>query len=108
MSNSDLFVLASLHEGFGVVYLEAMYCKLPVIAADEGGQVDLLEEGLSGHLVKIGDVNQMSSALDSILSNTEKARKMGEYNVGHVNNFSISRLAAKYEEQFEALCNVNR
>ncbi len=104
LANSDLFILASLHEGFGVVYLEAMYCGLPIIAADIGGQVDLLEEGLSGHLVRIGDVDQMSVAIDSVFSSSEQAAKMGEHNIRHVQNFAISRLAAQYEEQLKPLC----
>jgi L-malate glycosyltransferase len=101
LSNSDLFALVSLHEGFGVVYLEAMYCGLPIIAADEGGQVDLLADGESGRLVPVGDVATLEQALRKLLQDKAAARCMGEANRLRFEEFSIARLAARYEQVYE-------
>jgi glycosyltransferase involved in cell wall biosynthesis len=107
LSNSDVFTLASLHEGFGVVYLEAMYCGLPVIAADEGGQVDLLQDGETGRLVPIGDKDAMARSLREILENEEIAGRMGNYNQQRFQEFSVANLARRYEEKFDAVRSRN-
>ena len=104
LSNSDLFTLISLHEGFGVVYLEAMYCGLPVIAADQGGQTDLLQHGKTGSLVPIGDERAIADSLRGLLEDDALARRIGDYNCQRVQEFSISNLARRYEEAFEKCC----
>lgn len=103
LAASNLFVLSSLHEGFGVVYLEAMYCGLPVIAADIGGQTDLLEQAKTGFMVPIGDVEQMSEALNTVLSNDGLAEEMSAHNKQHILNFSIAKLASQYELAYSTL-----
>jgi glycosyltransferase involved in cell wall biosynthesis len=101
LANSDVFTLISLHEGFGVVYLEAMFCGLPVIAADQGGQVDILRDGETGHLVPIGDAMAIAGGLRKILENPELARKMSDTNRRRFNDFSIANLAQRYTELFQ-------
>jgi glycosyltransferase involved in cell wall biosynthesis len=103
LSNSDLFTLISLHEGFGVVYLEAMYCGLPVIAADQGGQVDILTDGETGRLVPIGDKDATTQSLRDLLENGQFARRAGDYNRQRFQDFSISNLARRYEDVFDAV-----
>ncbi len=102
LSNCDLFTLVSLHEGFGVVYLEAMYCGLPVIAADEGGQTDLLKDGETGRLVPIGDAGRLAQSLRDLLENVQLAQSIGDYNIGRFREFSISSQARRYEDVFAA------
>lgn len=101
LSNSDVFALISLHEGFGVVYLEAMYCGLPVIAADQGGQVDLLSDGETGRLVPIGDAAEIAGSLRLILDDPARARQIGDYNRRRFEEFSIENLARRYEAVLE-------
>jgi len=48
---ADVFALSSLHEGFGLVYLEAMCCGLPVVSNLDGGQRDFLEDGVNARIV---------------------------------------------------------
>ena len=103
LANSDVFALISLHEGFGIVYLEAMYCGLPVIAADQGGQIDLLEDGATGALVSIGDADGITESLRQLIDNEGLASRIGEFNRRRFEEFSISSLAARYELAFEAV-----
>jgi glycosyltransferase involved in cell wall biosynthesis len=45
LASADVFVSTSQHEGFGLMYLEAMACGLPVVTYDNGGQTDFLQDG---------------------------------------------------------------
>lgn len=103
LSNSDVFALVSLHEGFGVVYLEAMYCGLPVIAANEGGQVDLLSDMETGRLVSVGDVKSLTNSLSELLGDEERCRHIGKTNRLRFEQYSIASLALRYVRAFEKL-----
>ncbi|MEX0930301.1 MAG: glycosyltransferase [Candidatus Paceibacterota bacterium] len=62
----DVFVLASAHEGFGLVIAEAMMHGLPVIATKVGGVVSIVRDGETGVLVPVGDVRALASALGEV------------------------------------------
>ncbi len=65
LNRSDVFVLASRTETFGVVYAEAMLAGLPVIATKCGGPEDFVDE-TNGKLVDVGDVNALSQEMDNM------------------------------------------
>ncbi|MES2668566.1 MAG: glycosyltransferase family 4 protein [Patescibacteria group bacterium] len=67
LSNADVYALSSLHEGFGIVIQEAMQVGLPVVATNEGGQVDLIKEGVNGYLVPVGDETAFAAAILRLL-----------------------------------------
>ena len=103
LSNSDIFALVSLHEGFGIVYLEAMYCGLPIIAADEGGQTDILDVAESGRLVPAGDIRTLTQSFTELLGDDQHRQEIGSSNRLRFNRYSISRLAQQYEQAFQEL-----
>lgn len=65
------FVLPSGKEGFGIVFLEAMYFGAPVIAARARGAVDAVEDGVTGLLVDYGDVTALRRALQTLLDDSQ-------------------------------------
>jgi glycosyltransferase involved in cell wall biosynthesis len=75
LASSDLFVLTasllpSSHEGFGIVYLEANACGIPVLAARQAGAAEAVADGVSGMFVQVPTVDAVSSALEQFLSGT--------------------------------------
>jgi glycosyltransferase involved in cell wall biosynthesis len=74
----DLFVMPSRYDSFGIVYLEAWRCGKPVIGAKVGAIPEVIEEGKDGLLVEFGEVNQLASAIISLLNNPDLCREMGE------------------------------
>ncbi len=72
----DAFVMPSLVEGFGLVYLEAMGHGLPVIATPNTGIADLIDDGVQGRLVAPGDVASCASAIEALLSEPARLPEM--------------------------------
>lgn len=73
----DVFAMPSRKEGFGIVFLEAMFYKKPVIAGDHGGSREIVEDGRTGILVQHGDIESITEAILRVLSDRERASKMG-------------------------------
>jgi phosphatidyl-myo-inositol dimannoside synthase len=74
---AEIFALPSSGEGFGFVYLEAMAREKPVIGGAHGGAPEVIRDGVTGYLVQHDDPEQLTTSLDTLLSNPELARKMG-------------------------------
>ncbi|HJT17312.1 MAG TPA: N-acetyl-alpha-D-glucosaminyl L-malate synthase BshA [Thermoanaerobaculia bacterium] len=74
---SDLFLLPSEAESFGMAALEAMASEVPVIATRSGGLPEVVEDGEAGYLLPVGDVDAMAARAIEILSDVHLQRRMG-------------------------------
>jgi glycosyltransferase involved in cell wall biosynthesis len=97
---SDLFVSASQHEGFGLVFLEALAFGLPVICYDRGGQTDFLKTGETGAVVKLNDQRGLIEAIDNQLADREARTRIAQHNLRLVEDYFIDTCAARYEAVF--------
>jgi glycosyltransferase involved in cell wall biosynthesis/GT2 family glycosyltransferase len=77
-ASCDIFVAPSRYESFGLVYLEAMRYGKPVVACRVGGSVEVVEDGITGLLVEPGDSQALEAALDCLLADADRRRRMGE------------------------------
>jgi glycosyltransferase involved in cell wall biosynthesis len=76
-AEADVFVLPSKKEGFGIVFLEAMWNRLPVVAARFAGTLDVVADGITGILVPPDNRQHLASALTSLLLLPEEREAMG-------------------------------
>lgn len=101
LSISDVFVSTSQHEGFGLVFLEAMAFGLPVVCYDRGGQVDFLSTPATGAVVRLNDLEAFTAALQELARAPALRDGIRERNRARVEGFFIDRCAAAYESIFE-------
>ena len=94
---SDLFLLPSETESFGLVALEAMAARVPVISSNTGGLPELNVHGKTGYLVDIGDVNAMAKYGIKLLQDDILLSKFKENAYQRALEFSIDKIVPMYE-----------
>jgi glycosyltransferase involved in cell wall biosynthesis len=108
---SNVYVSTSQHEGFGLVFLEAMSCGLPVVCYDHGGQADFLDDGLTGCVLPLNDLHAFAASCRRIAMDREFRERVSQENRRRVEELYVERCADRYEEIFrEAIrrCGVQR
>jgi N-acetyl-alpha-D-glucosaminyl L-malate synthase BshA len=101
---ADLFLFPSQSESFGLAALEAMACGVPVVGTRSGGLVEVVEDGVTGHLAEVGDVEAMTEAAAAILSDPERRSAMAEAaRRAAVERFSAEIIIPQYEALYRRL-----
>lgn len=101
---SDLKLLLSEKEAFGLVMLEAMACGVPGIGTNIGGIPEVIEPDVNGYLVELGDTEQAAAKGAAILTDKKLAARLREGAIDTVaSKFHSSRILKEYEELYERL-----
>ncbi len=98
---SDLFLLPSETESFGLAALEAMVHSVPVISSNTGGLPEVNTGGFSGYLHDVGDVKGMAESAISILSDHETLMKFKKQSREAAERFDINNIVPRYEELYK-------
>ncbi|HSP34199.1 MAG TPA: N-acetyl-alpha-D-glucosaminyl L-malate synthase BshA, partial [Thermoanaerobaculia bacterium] len=102
LGGSDLFLLPSDAESFGMAALEAMAAEVPVIATNAGGMPEVVDDGINGYLLPVGDVDGMAARAIEILSDDDIGRRMGAAGrEAAVEKFDVNRIVPQYREFYE-------
>jgi len=108
LQNSDIFVSTSEHEGFGLVFVEAMAYGLPVVCYDNGGQTDFLSSGRNGFIVPLNDLDAIVRRCVQLVAETATRERIGKTNVEDVREYFIDQCTMRYELQFEEILRSRR
>jgi len=103
LSISDVFLLPSSAESFGLAALEAMACGVPVVATRVGGIPELVTHGKSGFLVQEHDIQGLAESVLQILSNSEKHQQFRQSAYKAAMQFEKSKTVIQYENLYEAV-----
>lgn len=95
---SDVFILASTTESFGLVALEAMASSVPVVSTNSGGLPEVNKDGFSGYLSDVGDINNMAKNAIKILKDSTKLINFKKNAKQQANKFDVHNIVPHYED----------
>jgi len=101
LSISDLFLLPSSNESFGLAALEAMALEVPVISTNAGGIPEVNIHGKTGYMSDIGDVESMATKAKQILRDPKIHQQFRQNALEHAKTFEISKVVKQYQVVYE-------
>lgn len=108
LSISDLILLLSEKESFGLVVLEAMACKVPAIGTNVGGIPEVIKDGETGFICEVGDTETISAKAVQLLTDEELHKRMAEESLNRAKTlFSQEATVAKYEDIYYSVLQKN-
>ncbi len=108
LSISDIFILPSSTESFGLVALEAMASKTAIISTNSGGLSEVNIEGLTGFLSDVGDVEKMTRDTLKLLRDKSLLDTFKTNALLHAKKFDITNILPKYKSIYYKLCNIEK
>ena len=100
LSVSDLFIMPSESESFGLAALEAMACKVPVITSNAGGLPELNINGVTGFMDNVGDIAAMAEHSIHILEDDKRLAAFKEGALKRAQEFDLGLILPLYEEYY--------
>lgn len=107
LSYTDLFLLPSETESFGLAALEAMAWGVPVISSNSGGLPEVNFEGISGYLSDVGDVKEMAKNALRILTDEKVLSEFKRNALDVAKQFDIKNILPLYEDLYQKAINKN-
>lgn len=105
LNYSDLFLLPSETESFGLAALEAMACGVPVVSSNTGGLPEVNKDGYSGYLSNVGDVDAMASNALKVLSSDAVLHQFKQNALETAKQFQIDNIVPLYEQVYHQALN---
>ncbi|HKL87946.1 MAG TPA: N-acetyl-alpha-D-glucosaminyl L-malate synthase BshA [Salinibacter sp.] len=102
LSIADVFLMPSESETFGLAALEAMACNVPTVVSDVGGLPELVEDGETGYLCPVNDVEAFTDRVQALLGDEDLHGRMAEAARNRaVETFDIDRVVPMYERYYK-------
>jgi N-acetyl-alpha-D-glucosaminyl L-malate synthase BshA len=100
---SDLFLMPSETESFGLAALEAMACQVPVISTNAGGIPEIMVEGVTGFMSNVGDIDDMAKHAVYLLSDEARLNQFKQQALEHAKKYDIEKVLPLYEAFYEKI-----
>ncbi len=97
---SDVFIIPSADESFGLAALEAMACEVPIISSNVGGLPEVNIHGVTGFLSEVGDVEDMARNTLSLLENENTLHAFKASALAEAKKFKIEEIVPVYEDYY--------
>lgn len=107
LSVADLFLMPSEKESFGLAALEAMACEVPVVSSNAGGLPELVQDGLSGFVSPIGNIDQMTEKSLFILQD-ENLDRFKHNALLRAQEFDVTNVLPLYEDYYRKILAENK
>ncbi|HEU4709478.1 MAG TPA: glycosyltransferase family 4 protein [Methylophilaceae bacterium] len=107
-TKARMFVLPTVHEAFGIVFVEALHFGLPIIATSVGAIPEMVQHEVNGYRIKPGDVEALSNAMSQLLASDPLAEQFGEASYRHAINFSWETAADVLVDKISMLLDHDR
>ncbi|MAZ55261.1 MAG: N-acetyl-alpha-D-glucosaminyl L-malate synthase BshA [Flavobacteriales bacterium] len=104
-SISDVFLLPSEKESFGLVALEAMASGVAVVSSNVGGLPEVNKDGVTGFLNEVGDIEGMIASVLTILKDNDTLDRFKTNALKHSQNFDLKKIVPVYEKLYLSLVN---
>jgi N-acetyl-alpha-D-glucosaminyl L-malate synthase BshA len=108
LSVSDLFLMPSQSESFGLAALEAMACKVPVLSSNAGGLPELNVDGVTGFLRDIGDIKGMAEKAIYILEDEDRLAQFKDNALARAKEFDLTKILPLYENYYAEVIEKTR
>ncbi len=107
-AQTDLFVMPSLIEGFGFVFMEAMAAGVPVIGGSVGGTRELIQDGVNGFLVKPLDISDLAHKICTIMENHSLRNNFVHQGFETLRRLTVQEMAEETVHYYEEVLRQNR
>lgn len=98
---SDLVVVPSIVEGFGIIIIESMLCKVPVLASNAGGIPEIIKDKYNGYLFQSGNKQSLIESLEYIINQSDSDTIITNAYNSVLDNYNIKDVAGKYLSFYE-------
>lgn len=108
LSVSDLFLMPSESESFGLAALEAMACRVPVVATNVGGIPELIVDKVTGFMSNVGDIDAMAKNALYILEDCDRLAQFKDAALARAKEFELSLILPKYEAYYKKIIEASK
>jgi len=96
LESADVYLSTAEHEGFGIVFLEAMAAGLPVVAVSHGGQEDFLVHEKNGFFAGVGEEAKLPGFIETLLADNDLRKDIGRYNRLYVERYKDTHVGEQF------------